>query len=150
MRARSLEYGRFEGARQGVERGVVGIGEPLGTNPEDLSEAILATIDEHGEKAGLMLERFADLPEGVFVWTMTGEESFRLGKISGPWIYDKSPAARATGIRQVRPASWLPEDLDLLLVPRAVATTFARGGRNFQRIHDEECERLTYETWMQG
>ncbi len=32
-------------------------------------------------------------------------------------------------------------------VPPAVARTFARGGRNFQRTHDDGAERMTAEIW---
>jgi len=39
---------------------------------------------------------------------------------------------------------------DGMFVPRAVTATFARRGRNFQRNHDEEAERLTAELWDGG
>jgi hypothetical protein len=35
-------------------------------------------------------------------------------------------------------------------VPVAVAATFARGGRNFQRTHDAAAERRTVELWEAG
>jgi hypothetical protein len=54
------------------------------------------------------------------------------------------------GIVYVRPTQWLQRALTEPDVPRGVAATFARGGRNFQRIHDEEAERLTAELWGGG
>ena len=100
-----------------------------------------------GEKAGRMLSRFADLPDGTFVWTRTGEDAYRLGRVTGPWRYDDSPAARDVGIHQVRPARWLERTFRADEVPDAVVATFARGGRNLQRTHDAEAERRTAELW---
>ena len=51
------------------------------------------------------------------------------------------------GITRVRDAEWLERTFDEMDVPVAVAQTFARGGRNFQRTHDEEAERQTAEIW---
>jgi hypothetical protein len=34
-------------------------------------------------------------------------------------------------------------------VPAAVVATFARGGRNLQRIHDADAERRTAELWAE-
>ena len=137
MRARTLDTGAFEGARLGTERGIVGIGEPLRETPPDLGRAILATADEHGDKAARMLNRFAELPEGTLVWTRTADEVFRLGVFAGPWWYDDSEAADRTGIHQVRAAVWVPSALDPKTVPHAVLSTFDRGGKNLQRIRDE-------------
>jgi len=147
IRARSVEAGTFEGARRCVERALVGTGEPLMTNPADLEAAILAASEQHGAKAGRMLSRFAGIPEGALVWTRTGEDEYRLGRVAGPWRYDDSDEALATGICQVRPADWLEDPFEFLVVPAAVTQTFARGGRNFQRIRDEECDRLTRDLW---
>ena len=33
-------------------------------------------------------------------------------------------------------------------IPAAVVATFARGGRNFQRIHDRGAERRSAELWV--
>lgn len=130
MRARDRDdVAAGAGAEFGVEHGVVGIGAA------------------HGDKADRMLGRFADLPDGTFVWTRTTDGSYRLGRIAGPLRHDDSPAARAVGIHHVRPASWIGRPFGEDEVPTAVAATFARGGRNLQRTHDELAERQTVELW---
>lgn len=126
MRARDRDV---PGADFGVGRGVVGIGPG------------------RGEKAERMLRRFVDLPDGVFVWTRVGDGAYRLGRIAGPWRHDDSAAAREVGIHDVRPADWLDRAFAEDEVPSGVAATFARGGRNLQRIHDEDAERRTAELW---
>jgi hypothetical protein len=129
MRARDRDLQLGAGARFGVERSVVGIG------------------DAPGEKAARGLHRFAELPEGTFVWTRTGEAEYRLGRIAGDLRRDDSPPAREVGIRNVRPATWIDHVFGADEVPAAVAATFARGGRNFQRTHSAEAERRTAELW---
>lgn len=51
------------------------------------------------------------------------------------------------GIVHVRDTTWLPRAFREHEVPPAVAQTFARGGRNFQRTHDHDAERMTAEIW---
>jgi len=48
------------------------------------------------------------------------------------------------------PARWLSRAFAEAEVPDAVARTFARGGRNFQRTHDRDAERLTAALWHDG
>ncbi|MGK2932233.1 MAG: GAF domain-containing protein [Solirubrobacterales bacterium] len=140
MRARDRDESQFAGARFGVGRGLVGIGDHLPEPPANLDDAVAAAGIEHGEKAGRMLSRFADLPKGTFVWTQTGDREFRLGRIIGDWAYDDSASAREVGIHHVRPTDWLDEKFDLARTPLAVIDTFARGGRNFQRINSDRIE----------
>lgn len=145
MRARSLDAGRFDGAREAVARGVVGMGEPLARLPGSISEALLATAAEHGDKASRMLLRFAELDSPAFFWTMTGPETWRLGELDGPWRYDQSDAARQTGIRNVRPAVWLEREFGAAGTPAGVLQAFARGGLNMQRIRDGQVAADTRE-----
>ena len=147
MRARTLDLPAGSGAEPAVERGLVGIGEPLPAAPRALDEAVAALGDRFGQKAARLLEAFAGVPDGAFVWTRTGDGRFRLGRLDGPWRYDSSADARRTGIAHVRPADWLERPFGPDEVPGAVAATFARGGRNFQRTHGEEAERGTLELW---
>jgi hypothetical protein len=147
MRSRTVPAGPGAGAEFGITHGVVGIGEPVDRTPATLAEAVLALSQAHGEKAGRMLARFAALPGGTFVWTRQCDGGYRLGQITGPWRYDDSAAARRVGITQVRPAVWSPRRFSEADVPAGVARTFARGGRNLQRTHDRDAERLTARYW---
>jgi hypothetical protein len=129
MRARDLDLPRGAGAQYGLSAGVVGIGPG------------------RGEKAARMLHRFATVPDGVFVWTRDRAGDYHLGRIAGPVREDRSPGALAVGIVHVRDAIWLSRPFKETEVPPAVAQTFARGGRNFQRTHDDDAERMTAEIW---
>ena len=140
MRARDRDLAPGAGAEFGLARGLVGIGDALPVVPPSLAEAVLAATDRHGAKAGRMLAGFAVVPDGAFAWTRDTAGSFHLGRLSGPWRYDDSPAARAVGIHHVRPVEWLSQPVE---PPPAVRATFARRGRNFQRIRDAETERVT-------
>ncbi|MDA0179627.1 hypothetical protein OJ997_04910 [Solirubrobacter phytolaccae] len=141
MRARDRELPPGAGAAFGLAHGVVGIGDALAAVPASLDEAVA----QQGGKAGRMLERFASLDDGVFVWTRDADGWFHLGRVCGPWRYDDGAAARAVGIHHVRPAEWLDEPVAPDAVPAAVADTFARGGRNLQRIRG--VEERTLELW---
>ena len=129
MRARGLEAPPGAGARFGVERGLVGIG------------------DGPADKDARMLRRFRDLPDGTLVWTRTEDGAYHLGRIAGPYRHDDSAAAREVGIVHVRPATWLDRPFGEDDVPADVAATFARGGRNLQRTHSTRAERSTAELW---
>ncbi len=129
MRSRDLEVPPGAGAEYGLARGVVGIGP--GSR----------------EKAARMLHRFAEVPAGVFVWTRDCAGGYHLGQIAGDLRDDRSPAALAVGIVHVRDTTWVGRVFRETEVPLAVARTFARGGRNFQRTHDRDAERMTAEIW---
>lgn len=135
------------GAEFGLRHGVVGIGDALPAPPATFDDAVTAAVAQHGEKAGRMLRRFADLPVDSFVWTRTAGGMFHLGRITGGWRYDDSPAAEAVGIHHVRPTQWLDRPFGADEVPAAVADTFGRGGRNLQRTNDERAERRTADLW---
>lgn len=147
MRARDRESPAGAGAAYGLAHGLVGIGDGSASVPASVEAAVEAAATEHGEKAGRMLRRFADLPDGTFVWTRDVDGWFHLGRIDGPWRYDGSAAARAVGIHHVRPARWLDRAIPPDVVPAAVADTFARGGRNLQRINSATAEQRTLELW---
>jgi len=68
-------------------------------------------------------------------------------RIAGPWRYDDSSHARAVGIHHVRQTLWLDRPFGKDDVPAAVAATFARGGRNLQRIHSGPAEVRTVQLW---
>jgi hypothetical protein len=130
MRARDLDVPAGLGAEFGLARGVVGIGAG------------------GGDKAARALHRFATVPSGVFVWTRDRAGGYHLGRIAGAVREDRSPTARTAGIVYVRDTTWIARAFTEAEVPPAVARTFARGGRNFQRTHDAEAERMTSEIWL--
>lgn len=131
MRARDRhDLAADSGAARAVAAGVVAIGEPV----ED-------------ERAARRLQRFEELTVGAFVWTRVDAGAFRLGRISGGLRPADAAFRRATGLRHVRRALWMPLHFDALSVPRAVAETFARGGLNLQRIDDPDVGRQTAERW---
>jgi hypothetical protein len=150
MRARDRDLPPGAGAAYGLARGLVGIGDALPEVPSTVDAALTAAADRHGEKAGRMLRRFADLPHGTFVWTRDDDGWFHLGRIDGPWRYEDDADARAVGIHHVRPARWLDAPVAPDAVPAAVAETFARGGRNLQRINSASAEQRTLELWSAG
>jgi hypothetical protein len=82
------------------------------------------------------------------LWTRDADGLYRLGRIDGPYRYDSSAAAAAVDLVHVRPCTWLAEPLTESKVPAAVIATFARGGRNFQRTHDEAAELQSERIWM--
>lgn len=135
------------GAAFGLEHGLVGTGDALDQVPDTVDEAVAAAQDRHGDKAGRLLRRFADHPAGAFVWTQDADGGLHLGRITGPWRYDDSPAARAVGIHHVRPTEWLPGPIPEHDVPAAVSHTFGRGGLNLQRTHDENAQRECAALW---
>ncbi|GAA4691794.1 GAF domain-containing protein [Nocardioides nanhaiensis] len=113
--------------------GVVGMGGRLAVPPASLAEA-LAELSESDERAARRLERFAALPVGDQVWTRDADGRYRSGVLTGEWRYDVDPRAHEADLVHVRATRWDPESLDEAGVPPAVVATFARGGRNLQRI----------------
>ncbi len=85
------------------------------------------------ERLARRIDRFAEVPDGSFVWTRDTDGLYWLGRIGGPLRYDDD------GVRvdlvHVRPCRWLADPVLESEVPAAVLATFARGGRNFQQTH---------------
>lgn len=114
--------------------GVVGMGGRLAGAPASLARA-LAELSVVDARAARRLERFAALPDGDEVWTRDADGRYHHGVLTGPWRYDADPAAVEADLVHVRPCTWDDEVLDEAQAPPPVVATFARGGRNFQRIH---------------
>jgi hypothetical protein len=115
-----------------VSRGLCGVGGRLSRAPDTLADAVVGTERTYGERAARRLERFAAVADGAQVWTRDERGHHHTGLLAGPWWYDDSPGAAAADLVHVRRCDWteVPDDE----VPDAVLATFARGGRNFQRI----------------
>jgi hypothetical protein len=90
------------------------------------------------------VERFAEVADGSFVWTRDSDGLFWLGRLTGPYVYDAD--GEDVDLVHVRPCAWITAPVFESRCPAAVLATFARGGRNFQQIHDahvgEESARL--------
>ena len=125
MRARAHDAPAGAGAEHCVAHGNVGIG--------DTAEA--------------RIDRFAAVPDGAFVWTRDTDGAYWVGRIAGPLRPADRAAHDAAGLTHVRTADWLDRPFGQHDVPAAVAATFARGGRNFQRTHGDAVERSTAELW---
>jgi hypothetical protein len=125
MRARAHDAPPGTGAEHGLAHGLVGIG--------DTAEA--------------RIQRFGAVPDGAFAWTRDTDGMYWLGRIAGPLRPAGAAAHDAAGLTHVRAADWLDRPFGEDDVPSAVAATFARGGRNFQRTHGDAVERRTAEIW---
>lgn len=127
------------GAAFGLRHGVVGIGGAPGPPPRDLDDALARAPTLRARR---QLERFADVPDGAFVWTRDPDGHLWLGLLAGPWRYDPSAGARACGIHHVRPATWAERPVAYADVPGAVRRSFDRGGLNLQRIRAADVDRV--------
>ena len=118
--------------------GVCGLGGRLSVAPRSREDALARTSDEYDERVARRLERFMAVPDGSVVWTRESDGMFRAGTLTGPWRYDADPAAYEADLVNVRNCDWDAEPLPEHRVPPAVAATYRRGGRNFQRIRAAE------------
>lgn len=137
-----------------LERGIIGIGWRMDELPDDaplttVVHAIKKRTDPGwGPRAAQIVRRFGDEAEiGDFVWTRDTLGRYLLCRISGPYQYDISEAAKAVDVHQVRPAEWAPKPLNDLEVPGGVIRRFVGIGESFSRIHDDGARRLTSYLW---
>jgi hypothetical protein len=107
----------------------------------------LVTRPSDEQRLARRVDRFAEMPDGSFVWTRDAGGLFWLGRIDGAYIYDDDAAAAAVDLVHVRPCVWLPAPLLESGVPAAVVATFRRGGRNFQQTHDPTVGPETERIW---
>lgn len=138
-----------------VDGGLVGIGWRLDQVPDGASlDLVTKTIEElgaengGGRQAAQTVERFgAQAQVGDFVWTRDTHGRYLLGRLTGPYHYDNSEAAKTVDVHQVRSTDWAPRQLTDLEVPGAVIRNFVGTGTSFSRIHDERARRLTPWLW---
>ncbi|MGE2724507.1 GAF domain-containing protein [Mycolicibacterium pulveris] len=131
MRSRGDDFDVEAAIERALASGVVGFGE--------------AGADDRLQRR---VERFAGVDDGAFVWTRDADGLYWLGRIDGPYFYDKTGAA--VDLVHVRPCRWLSRPLPESAVPDAVVATFARGGRNFQRTHSPTVGAQTQRAWDAG
>lgn len=147
MRSRDHDVPIGLAVDRALEHGVCGIGGRLAFAPASLSEAVVETDASYGERAARRLERFAATPKGSFVWTRDTYDNLWLGKISGGWKYETDPGAWAVDLVNVRACTWIRAPIPHDEAPPAVHATFARGGRNWQRIRDADASPETERIW---
>jgi hypothetical protein len=117
MHSRLDEVDRWFAVERALRLGLVGMGDRSGD-----------------ERTTARLERFRAVPDGAEVWTRDEDGLFHRGVITGPCRFDASREAYDADLRHVRPCTWDAEALEEHRIPPAVAATFRRGGRNFQRV----------------
>ena len=148
MRSRDDAVADGVGVERGLRVGLCGMGGRLaGPPPSSLAEAVDAAAAQHDDRLARRLERFARVPDGAYVWTRDVDGNYWLGRLGGPLRYDDSDEAHEVDLVHVRDCRWRSEPTDRSIVPAAVRATFARGGRNWQRIRSEAGAAETEELW---
>lgn len=134
MRSRDDAVDHAAAVRRALDHGVCGTGGRLSRDPVDLPDALGLVEEEHDQRVAARLRRFAEEADGTLVWTRDADGGWWRSVLDGGWRYDADPEAHRLDLVHVRPCAWLEvADAD---VPPAVRSSFARGGRNLQRIHD--------------
>jgi hypothetical protein len=93
------------------------------------------------------VDRFAQVEEHSFVWTRDCDGLYWLGRITGPYFYDRDEAAAAVDLVHVRPCRWVSAPLLESDAPPAIVATFGRGGRNFQQTHGADVGAQSARIW---
>jgi len=135
MRSRRDDVDSAAAVERALRLGVCGVGGRLDEAPQTLEAAVAAVEAAHDQRTAHRLARFADAPDGAHVWTRDRDGWYWHGVLDGPWRYDEDAEAHALDLVHVRPCRWDESAVPEPEVPDAVLHTFARGGRNWQRIH---------------
>lgn len=135
MRSRRDDVPDGVAVQRALRLGVCGMGGRLSDAPATLEDALRAVDREHDERTARRLGRFAHAPDGAHVWTRDADGWYWHGVLDGPWRYDGDEEAHAVDLVHVRPCRWDEAPTPHDRVPGPVLATFARGGRNWQRIH---------------
>lgn len=130
-----------------LAEGVCGFGGALDPAPADLDTALRLAAEQYDPRVSARIERFAGIAPGALVWTRDADGLFWLGRLDGPWRYDSSAEAQSVDLVHVRDCTWRATPFTERDVPAAVVATFARGGRNVQRIHDDAVGRESQRLW---
>lgn len=134
LRSRDDDVDHARAMEHALRRGVVGVGGRLESPPVDLDAALETVASRHGDRMAERLRRFAAVDDGTLAWTRSPDGALWLGRVDGPWRFDDGDEAAALDLQHVRPCRWLDDPVPPDRAPEAVLATFARGGRNLQRI----------------
>lgn len=145
MRSRLDDVDPALAVERALACGLCGVGGRLPRSPADLADALDLTAQAFDGRAAGRLRRFAEAPEGAFVWTRDRDGGHYVGRLTGGWRYDDTTAALAADLVHVRDCTW--HAVGVAEVPAAVRHTFARGGRNFQRVHDDAVSAESTRAW---
>jgi len=146
MRSRDEDVPPGAAVERALLIGVCGIGGRLDPAPVTIDEALVRIDAYSGERVARRLERFASVPDQAFVWTRDIRRLLWLGRLSGPWRYDPAADAADVDLVHVRSCEWL-DAIPHNQAPASVHATFARGGRNWQRIRATEAEAVSARVW---
>ena len=141
MRSRDDAVPAHLAVERALDCGLCGMGGRLEPAPASLEQAVSLARRQHDDRLARRIGRFASVEDGAVVWTRDGDGLYWLGALDGPWRYDGTPDAAAVDLVHVRPCRWRSQPVAPLEAPAAVMATFARGGRNWQRIHSASAER---------
>lgn len=119
-----------------LEIGVVGIGDRIDDGDAGQRERLARRVD-----------RFASAPDGAFVITLDARGDVYLGRLAGPYARDDSAEAHAVDLVHVRPCDWRSTPLGDDELPAAVVQTLQRGGRNWQRVRDDDAGAHLSTVW---
>lgn len=144
---RSLTVDDGSAAEWAISAGVVGLAGATSGETDDTDEVLAAVAEEHGERTARRIRRFAETPDGSFIWTRDSAGKYHLGRLAGEWRYDPSDVAHRLGLPHQRPCDWTDGPVPGALVPIAVIEAFARGGRNWQRIRAVGVAEATARAW---
>ena len=135
MRSRRADVVEGAAVERALTLGLCGLGgSVLDPAPETVAEAVRRISGAGDDRLAARIRRFADAADGSFVWTRDGDGLAWLGRLEGAWFYDASAAAARVDLTNVRPCHWLAAPIADHRLPPGVRLTFARGGKNWQRI----------------
>lgn len=134
MLSRDDAVAAFAAVERALELGWCGMGGRLDPAPQSLDQAVSLARRQHDDRLARRIGRFAAVPDGAVVWTRDADGLYWRGALAGPYRYDASAAAVEVDLVHVRRCRWESSPATEASIPDAVRATFARGGRNWQRI----------------
>lgn len=151
MRSRRSDAVEGAAVERALTHGVCGLGGVrLDPPPATLADAVRRISATGDDRLAARLARFANAPDGAFVWTIDPDGLLWLGRLHGAWYYDPRSAAAEVDLIHVRPCRWLAAPVAEHRVPAGVRATFARGGKNWQRIRSAAVFDASTRLWEEG